>query len=95
MKKIKAAVKTNVNSRQLLVASEEDLIKNLNPKITGWRNYYLTNTSGKWMQALDWYIICTFTRWYNNKYQRRNRMSKVGFVRKSIYEKGLKSLATA
>ena len=32
------------------------------------------------MQALDWYTICTFTRWYNKKHQRRNHMSKVGFV---------------
>ena len=23
------------------------------------------------------HIICTFTRWYNKKHQRRNRMSKV------------------
>ena len=95
MKKMKAAIKSNVNSRSLLVASEEDLIKNLNPKITGWKNYYTTKTSGKWMKALDWYIICTFTRWYNKKHQRRNRMSKVGFVRSAIYEKGLKRMATA
>ena len=95
MKKMKSAIKSNVNSRSLLVASEEDLIKNLNPKITGWKNYYTTKTSGKWMQALDWYIICTFTRWYNKKHQRRNRMSKVGFVRSTIYEKGLKRMATA
>ena len=38
MKKMKAEVKRNVNSRSLLVAKEEDLIKNLNPKITGWKN---------------------------------------------------------
>ena len=95
MKKMKSAIKSNVNSRSLLVASEEDLIKNLNPKITGWKNYYTTKTSDKWMQALDWYIICTFTRWYNKKHQRRNRMSKVGFVRSTIYEKGLKRMATA
>lgn len=94
MKKMKAAIKSNVNSRSLLVASEEDMIKNLNPKITGWKNYYTTKTSGKWMKALDWYIICTFTRWYNKKHQRRNRMSKVGFVRSAIYEKGLKRMAT-
>ena len=86
----KAEVKRNVNRRSLLVAKEEDLIKNLNPKITGWKNYYSTKRNEKWMQALDWYIICTFTRWYNKKHQRRNRMSKVGFVRNSIYEKGLK-----
>ena len=95
MKKMKAEVKRNVNSRSLLVAKEEDLIKNLNPKITGWKNYYSTKTNEKWMQALDWYIICTFTRWYNKKHQRRNHMSKVGFVRNSIYEKGLKKMARA
>ena len=95
MKKMKAEIKRNVNSRSLLVAKEEDLIKNLNPRIIGWKNYYSTKTNEKWMQALDWYIICTFTRWYNKKHQSRNHMSKVGFVRNSIYEKGLKKMARA
>lgn len=95
MKKMKTAIKSNVNSRGLLVASEEDLIKNLNPKITGWKNYYTTKTSNKWMQALDWYIICTFTRWYNKKHQRRNHMSKVGIMRNTLYKNGLKRMATA
>lgn len=94
MKKMKTTIKANVNSRSLLVATEEDLIKNLNPKIIGWRNYYRTRTSRKWLQALDWYIICTFTRWYNKKHQRRSHLSKVGYVRNSIYEKGLKKMAT-
>jgi group II intron reverse transcriptase/maturase len=92
MKKMKAAIKENVNSRSLLVASEEDLIKTMNPKITGWRNYYQTKTDSKWMQALDWYVICTFTRWYNKKHQRRSYMSMVGKVRTIIYEKGLKRM---
>ena len=95
MKKMKVEIKRNVNSRSLLIAKEEDLIKNLNPKITGWKNYYSTKTNEKWMQALDWYIICTFTRWYNKKHQRRKHMSRVGFVRNSIYEKGLKKMARA
>lgn len=95
MKKMKTEIKKNVNGRSLLVAKEEDLIKNLNPKITGWKNYYSTKTNEKWMQALDWYIICTFTRWYNKKHQRRKHMSRVGFVRNSIYEKGLKKMARA
>ena len=62
MKKMKAEIKRNVNNRSLLVAKEEDLIKNLNPKITGWKNYYSTKTNEKWMQALDWYIICSFAK---------------------------------
>lgn len=92
MKKMKSVIKEKVNSRSLLVAREEDLIKTMNPKITGWRNYYQTKTNCKWMQALDWYIICTFTRWYNKKHQRRSKMSKVGKVRTIIYEKGLKRM---
>ena len=95
MKKMTTAIKSNVNSRSLLVASEEDLIKNLNPKIIGWKNYYTTKTSDKWLQELDWYIICTFTRWYNKKHQRRNHMSKVGLVRNTLYKNGLKRMATA
>ena len=95
MKKMKAEIKRNVNNRSLLVAKEEDLLKNLNPKITGWKNYYSTKTNEKWTQALDWYIICSFARWYNKKHRRRHHMSKVGFVRNSIYEKGLKKMAKA
>lgn len=94
MKKMKATIKANVNSRSLLVANEEDLIKTLNLKIIGWRNYYQTKTNGKWLQALDWYIICTFTRWYNKKHQRRSSLSRVGKVRTIIYDKGLRKMTT-
>ena len=45
MRKMKVEIKRNVNSRSLLIAKEEDLIKNLNPKITGWKNYYSTKTN--------------------------------------------------
>lgn len=95
MRKMKAEIKKNVNSQSMLFLKEEDLIKNLNSKITGWKNYYFIKTNEKWMQELDWYIICTFTRWYNKKHQRRNHMSKVEVVRNSIYEKGLKRMVTA
>ena len=95
MKKMKTAIKGNVNRRALLVRNEEELIKNLNLKITGWKNYYRTKTSGKWMRSLDWYILCTFTRWYNKKHQRKRCMSKVEYVRNMIYGKGLKRMAVA
>lgn len=66
----------------------------MNPKIIGWRNYYQTKTDGKWMQALDWYSICTFTRWYNKKHQGRSYLSQVGKVRTIIYDKGLRKMST-
>lgn len=85
MIKMKLAIKENVNSRGLLTANEEELIKTMNSKITGWRNYDQTKIDGKLMQVLDWYIICTFTRWYNKKHQRRNYLSQVGKVKTNIY----------
>ena len=94
MKKMKAAIKENVNSRRLLKLDMKVLIKNINPKITGWKNYYSTKTSSKWMRGLDWYIICTFTRWYNKKHQNRHHLSKVGYVRSTAYKLGLKRMAT-
>jgi len=94
MKKMKAAIKENVNSRRLLKLDMEVLIKNINPKITGWKNYYSTKTSSKWMRGLDWYIICTFARWYNKKHQNRHHLSKVGYVRSTAYKLGLKRMAT-
>ena len=95
MKKMKTAIKGNINRRALLVKNEEELIRNLNLKITGWKNYYRTKTSGKWMRSLDWYILCTFTRWYNKKHQRKNHISKMKYVRNMIYGKGLKRMAVA
>ena len=95
MKKMKAAIKETVNRRALLVKDEEELIKNLNPKIVGWRNYYRTKLNGKWMRALDWYILCTFTRWFNKKHQRKSYISKMEYVRNMIYSKGLKRMAEA
>ena len=95
MKKMKAVIKENVNRRALLVKDEEEIIKNLNPKIIGWRNYYRTKLNGKWMRSLDWYILCTFTRWYNKKHQRKSYMSKMEYVRNTIYSKGLKRMAEA
>ena len=95
MKKMKAAIKETVNRRALLVKDEEELIKNLNPKIVGWRNYYRTKLNGKWMRSLDWYILCTFTRWFNKKHQRKSYISKMEYVRNMIYSKGLKRMAVA
>ena len=95
MKKMKAEIKKNVNGRSLLVAKEEDLIKNTNTENHRLEELLFHQTNETWMQELDWYIICTFTRWYNKKHQRRKHMSRVGFVRNSIYEKGLKKMARA
>lgn len=46
MKKIKRIVRENINQRFIFVKSEEDIIKLMNPKIRGLRNYYQTRNDG-------------------------------------------------
>jgi hypothetical protein len=69
------------------------MIKELNPKIIGMRNYYGLKNAGKQLYKIDWYIIKKFTIWYNQKTQKRKRHSQISKVRKIIYERGLQKLA--
>lgn len=92
MKKMKAAIKESINNRRKLTSNEEELIKTMNPKISGWRNYYKTRTDDKWMKALDWYILSTFVRWYNKKHQRQRHMANISKVKDILLEKGLKRM---
>ena len=89
MKKMKRTVKESINQRHLLVKTEEELIKILNPKITGWRNYYKTRNDRKWMRAIDWYILCTFCRWNNKKRQQTRKLKGLYATKIRLQEKGL------
>ena len=87
----KAEIKKNVSSRSLLVAKERGFNKESKSRNHRLEELLFHKTNEKWMQELDWYIICTFTRWYNKKHQRRkNMVSRVDLLESSIYEKGLK-----
>ncbi|MFR4299459.1 MAG: group II intron maturase-specific domain-containing protein [Blautia faecis] len=89
MKKMKRTVKESINQRYLLVKTEEELIKVLNPKITGWRNYYKTRNDRKWMRAIDWYILCSFCRWNNKKRQQTRKLKGLYATKIRLQEKGL------
>ena len=89
MKKMKQTVKENINQRYLLVKTEEELIKILNPKIVGWRNYYRTRNDRKWMKAIDWYILCTFVRWNNKKHQQKRKLKGMYETQIRLRDKGL------
>lgn len=93
MKKMKRNVKESINQRYLLVKTEEELIKVLNPKITGWRNYYKTRNDRKWMRAIDWYILCTFCRWNNKKRQQTRKLKGLYATKIRLQEKGLQLMA--
>lgn len=64
----------------------------LNPKITGWRNYYYTNYSQRKLAKLDWYILQRLTRWYAKKRQKRRWMSSLREVSFIAKQNGLRTL---
>lgn len=93
MKKMKRTVKESINQRYLLAKTEEELIKVLNLKITGWRNYYKTRNDKKWMRAIDWYILCSFCRWNNKKRQQTRKLKGLYGTKIRLQEKGLQLMA--
>jgi len=60
MKKMREKVKEATASRTLLRKHLQELVKTLNPKIIGWRNYYATMDAGaanRFLAKVDWYLI--------------------------------------
>lgn len=92
MEKMRKAVKETVRKRGRIPWKMEDLIRELNPKIVGWRNYYGVKTAQKWLNSIDWYIVETFTRWDSRKRQKKSHISNIVNIRKTLYTKGLQRL---
>ena len=74
MKKMRANIKAVFASPSRLQWSIEDMIKMLNPKVVGMRNYYTRRFSRQKLWKIDKYINRKFTKWYNRKRQRNYRM---------------------
>ena len=70
-KKIKEKVR-NFLARNTLNNELGDMIKAMNRKIVGWRNYYGLSRWDKLVQ-IDKFILYRFVVWFNNKRQQRKR----------------------
>ena len=93
MQKMRDNIKKVFSSRSTLLLDVQSMIKTLNPKIIGMRNYYGLKNAGKQLNKMDWYIIKKFTLWYNYKTQNKRRYSGISKVREVIYKNGLQRLA--
>lgn len=92
MKKMRANIKAVFASPSRLLFSMEDMVKLLNPKIIGMRNYYMRRFTRPWMWKIDKYINQKFTRWYNRKKQRNYRYGNAEKVRELTVKAGLASM---
>lgn len=93
MKKMQAKVKEVLGSRSILKKDIGELVKVLNRKIIGWRNYYGVKTARQWLVRVDCYITERFTIWYNKKRQRTRHRSNQRKVLDLLRDLKLQKLA--
>lgn len=89
---IREVVKVRLAPPAMRSCSFQEHVDWLNPKIQGWKNYYATSYSSKWMTKLDWYIRLGLTKWYAKKRQRKHWRSSGHEVKLLSQRHGLKSL---
>ncbi len=92
MKKMRANIKEVFASPSKLLLSMEEMVKLLNPKIIGMRNYYARRFTRPWLWKIEKYINAKFTRWYNRKKQRNYRLGNPAKVRELTLQAGLASI---
>lgn len=92
MKKMRANIKEVFASPSKLLLSMEEMVKLLNPKIIGMRNYYARRFARPWLWKIDKYINFKFTCWYNRKKQRNYRLGNAAKVRELTKQAGLASM---
>ncbi|MFY9592642.1 MAG: group II intron reverse transcriptase/maturase [Bacteroidales bacterium] len=93
MKKMRLRVKEAIGKRSALKRSLPELVKELNPILRGWRNYYGLKTAWGWLAKVDWYIHKRFTIWYNKKRKNRRHLAEITKVRGFLMAEGLLRLA--
>jgi RNA-directed DNA polymerase len=89
MKKMRANIRAEFASPARLLWSLQDMIKLLNPKIVGMRNYYNREFSQEKLWHIDRYIVRKFTKWFNYKRQRQYRLGNMSKIRELICCSGL------
>ena len=79
MESMRAKIKTVFSSRATLGNDIKDMVKTINRKLTGFKNYYALNYRAKQqLKKIDWYLTLRFTIWYRNKKQLRYRCRYTG-----------------
>jgi len=93
MKKMRLKVKEILGPRKVLWKDIGDLVKELNPILRGWRNYYGLKTAGKWLAEIDWYTLKRVTIWYNKKKEKRKHLADISKVNHLLKTRRLIRLA--
>jgi hypothetical protein len=95
MKKMRLKVKEATAPRHILYKKMNEIIKSLNPKISGWRNYYGKVDKGaakRFLSKVDWYIRKRLMIFCRKKYKKWS-LSKSNFF-ENVKKARLRSTTT-
>jgi len=93
MQKMRNKVREKLGKRNVLWKDFAVLVKELNPVLRGWRNYYGLKTAKHWLYKIDRYVLNLFTRWYNKKRKNSRKLSSMDKVNTIIKQLNLVKLA--
>lgn len=95
MQSMRDKIKEVVNNRNTLSNSLEGIVKILNRKLQGFKNYYRLRYISPKLRQLDWYVQMKMTRWYNHKRQISPRLSGLEEMGKLLSRIGIVKLGLA
>ncbi|MES9684305.1 group II intron reverse transcriptase/maturase [Gottfriedia acidiceleris] len=85
MKKMRSKIKAYTEPRNKLYLNIKELIKGLNRRLQGFKNYYkISSKATKWLNIIDWYVLERLTLFYNKKKNNTNNHGKFKRIRGEI-----------
>jgi group II intron reverse transcriptase/maturase len=88
MQSMKDKIREEVDNRITLKLSLDVMVKELNRKLQGFKNYYKLKYVSPKLRQLDWYVQVKITRW--NNYKRQIRPRQKGIVEMGLLLKRMK-----
>ena len=92
-KAMREKIKEVFQSRSSLLLEVQEVVRILNSKIVGLRNYYGLKHAKKALNTLDWYVTKRLILWYNMKHQKKRRLGGYRKIVHLLDSAGLKKLA--
>lgn len=90
MKSMREKIKKVLSNRATLGNDIKEMVKIINRKLTGFKNYYALNYSAKQqLKKIDWYLSLRFTIWYRNKKQLKRRCRYTGELMAKLKRMGI------
>jgi len=93
MRKIKTKIRDCLGRRSILNRSTEEIVKELNPILRGWMNYYRFGNSSKKFSQIDSYVHEKLALWWNKKHQKTGRGWKTNFTYSKYKDSGVQRLS--